>query len=57
MSNCDLCNQEVDERQLTDQCDHYLCLSCDGKYSDEELFAILAQIEELNEMFNRRARS
>jgi len=47
MSNCDLCNQEVDERQLTDQCDHYLCLSCDGKYSDEEL----------NEMFDRRAKS
>ena len=37
MSNCELCKKEVDERQLTEQCGHYLCLSCDGREHDDEI--------------------
>ena len=34
---CQLCNKLEDERAIQEQCGYFLCLSCDGKYTDEEL--------------------
>ena len=34
---CQLCNKLEDERAIQEQCGYSLCLSCDGKYTDEEL--------------------
>ena len=45
MDNCALCNKQVDERQAQDFSSDFLelslCLSCDGKYSDEELIELI----------------
>ena len=35
--NCELCGKKEDERAMQEQCGLSLCLSCDGKYTDEEL--------------------
>ena len=35
--NCELCGRKEDERAMQEQCGLSLCLSCDGKYTDEEL--------------------
>ena len=37
MAKCRLCNKHVDERNIQEQCGVFLCLSCDGLYTDEEL--------------------
>jgi len=41
MSSCDLCNKDVDERSLQvrelGSVTIFLCLSCDGSYTDEDL--------------------
>ena len=36
-NQCNLCGKIVDERAMQEQCGLSLCISCDGKYSDEEL--------------------
>jgi len=36
-NQCNLCGKIVDERAIQEQCGFSLCISCDGKYSDEEL--------------------
>ena len=45
MDNCALCNKQVDERETQDFSSDFLelslCLSCDGKYSDEELIQLM----------------
>ncbi len=37
MSNCQLCDRIVDERNAQEQMGYTICHSCDGLYSDEEL--------------------
>ena len=37
MSKCQLCSREVDEREIQEQIGFSLCLSCDCKYTDQEL--------------------
>lgn len=37
MSKCQLCSKEVDEREIQEQIGFSLCLSCDCKYTDQEL--------------------
>tara|TARA_R110000851_G_scaffold14605_1_gene49286 strand:+ start:701 stop:844 length:144 start_codon:yes stop_codon:yes gene_type:complete len=37
MSNCDLCDKQVDERSMQEQQGYWLCLACSGSYSDAEL--------------------
>ena len=34
---CQVCGRQEDERAMQEQCGIPLCLSCDGKYTDEEL--------------------
>lgn len=34
---CDLCNKEVPERTLQEQCNYSLCNSCVDYHTDEEL--------------------
>ena len=34
---CQLCGKQEDERATQEQCGYSLCLSCDGKYTDEEI--------------------
>jgi hypothetical protein len=45
MDNCAICNKQVDEREIQDFSLDFLelslCLSCDGKYSDEELIELI----------------
>ena len=47
MSNCELCNKQVDERQAQDFSSDFfevsLCLSCCDKYSDDELMELMEQ--------------
>lgn len=43
MSNCKLCNKQVDERETQEQAGFSLCLSCDSKYSDEELIQLMEE--------------
>jgi len=43
MSKCQLCNKQVDERETQEQCGYYLCLSCDCKYTDNELIQLMEQ--------------
>ncbi len=47
MSNCKLCNKQVDERETQDFSSDFLelslCLSCDSKYSDEELIQLMEE--------------
>ena len=40
---CELCGRREDAYSIQEQCGFNLCLSCDGKYTDEEL------CEEMNE--------
>ena len=35
--NCEICGKKEDERNITEQFGIWLCISCDGEYSDEEL--------------------
>lgn len=35
--NCELCGKKEDERAMQEQCGLSLCLSCDGKHTDQEL--------------------
>jgi len=37
MSNCQLCDRLIDERNAQTQGGYTLCVGCDGLYSDEEL--------------------
>jgi ribosome-binding protein aMBF1 (putative translation factor) len=47
MDNCALCNKQVDERETQDisldSLELSLCLSCDSKYSDEELIELMEE--------------
>ena len=43
MSKCQLCNKQVDEIETQEQCGYYLCLSCDCKYTDNELIQLMEQ--------------
>ena len=47
MDNCALCNKQVDERETQDFSSDFLelslCLSCDSKYSDEELIELIEE--------------
>ena len=53
MSNCQLCNKEVDERSTQNQVGYELCLGCVDYYLDEELINIM---EEKHEYKNNRRR-
>ena len=35
--NCEICGKNEDERNIQEQSGMNICLSCDGRYSDEEL--------------------
>mgnify|MGYP003135138022 CR=1 FL=1 len=37
MSNCQLCDKLIDERNEQEQMGYTICYLCDGLYSDEEL--------------------
>lgn len=37
MSNCELCDKLIDERNEQEQMVYTICCFCDGLYSDEEL--------------------
>ena len=41
MDKCQLCNKLEDERNTQEQCGLSICLSCDGKYTDEEIFQLI----------------
>ena len=41
MSKCALCNKTEDERNIQEQAGYPLCVSCDSRYTDEELKQIL----------------
>lgn len=43
MSKCQLCSKEVDEREIQEQIGFSLCLSCDCKYTDQELIEIIKE--------------
>ena len=47
MNNCSLCNKQVDERETqsfsSDFLELSLCLSCDSRYSDEELIELIEE--------------
>ena len=43
MSKCELCSKQVDEREIQDQMGFSLCLSCDCKYTDQELIEIMKE--------------
>jgi hypothetical protein len=40
MSNCQLCDRIVDERNAQEQMGYTICHSCDGKYTDEEIYIL-----------------
>ena len=42
MTNCDICNIKVDERQLFDRINYryFLCINCDDNYTDKELLEL-----------------
>jgi len=52
-NQCNLCGKIVDERAMQEQCGLSLCISCDGKYSDEELFDMLEITEEEQEAIKK----
>ena len=37
MDKCQVCGKVEDERNMQEQCGIYLCVACDGLYTDEEL--------------------
>lgn len=39
--NCDICNKREHERSIQEQCGFYLCVSCSGSWSDEELKEVI----------------
>ncbi len=41
MDKCQLCNKREDERNMQEQCGFSICLSCDGKYTDKEIFSLI----------------
>lgn len=41
MLNCDICNKREHERSIQEQCGFYLCVSCSGSWSDEELKEVI----------------
>ena len=43
--NCEICGKKEDERNITEQFGIWLCISCDGEYSDEELIKMIKQEE------------
>ena len=43
MSKCQLCSKQVDEREIQKQIGFSLCLSCDCKYTDQELIEIMKE--------------
>jgi hypothetical protein len=44
MTQCQLCNRKVDERATQEQAGYYLCLSCDCKYTDNELIQLMENV-------------
>jgi len=43
MSKCQLCDKQEDERNIQEQAGYSVCLSCDCKYTDNELNAIMEE--------------
>ena len=50
--NCDICNKREHERSIQEQCGFYLCVSCSGSWSDEELKEVFSYVGAENNKTN-----
>ena len=55
--NCELCNKHENERNIQEQAGYYLCLSCDCKYSDNQLLTIMDRLATYMKEFDKRLRN
>jgi len=52
--NCELCNKHENERNIQEQAGYYLCLSCDCKYSDNQLLTIMDRLATYMKEFDKK---